>query len=208
MPGEETGEARSEDANPLSKLEENLGRIEELTQRLLTAMSSRKDVRPELQAPGQDLYAKAGAAYMAEMMANPAKMIEHQVEYWGKTLKHYVEAQQALASGHFAAPADETRDDRRFANPLWKSHPYFNFLKQQYLMNAEAVEKAVAGIEGLDRHEKARVEYFSHQIIDLFSPTNFLATNPDALERAVETEGESLVRGLENLIADLEQALL
>jgi polyhydroxyalkanoate synthase subunit PhaC len=109
-----------------------------------------------------------------------------------------------LAKGPLAAPPDPTPPDRRFANPLWETHPYFNFIKQQYLMNAEAVQTAVAAIEGLEPEEKTRLAYFSRQIVDLMSPTNFLASNPDALERAVETEGESLVKGLENLIADLE----
>ena len=204
MPREKTGDETETKAASLAKFEENMGRIEELTERLLNAMATRRQVRPELQGTSQDLYMKAGAAYMAEMMNNPARMIEHQVEYWGKTLRHYVEAQQAFVEHGFAAPKDETGGDKRFSNPLWKTNPYFNFVKQQYLMNAEAVERAVSAIEGLDEHERQRIEYFSRQIVDLFSPTNFLATNPDALERAIETEGESLVKGLENLIHDLE----
>jgi hypothetical protein len=94
--------------------------------------------------------------------------------------------------------------DKRFANPLWQTHPYFNFVKHQYLLGAKAIEDAVAELEGLDETDKARVEFFAGQIIDLFSPTNYLATNPDALERAVETEGMSLVQGLENLVRDIE----
>jgi polyhydroxyalkanoate synthase len=56
----------------------------------------------------------------------------------------------------------------------------------------------------MDPKEKQRLKYFSRQIIDMMSPTNFLATNPDALQRAVDTEGASLIMGLENLISDLE----
>ncbi len=59
-------------------------------------------------------------------------------------------------------------------------------------------------MEGLDAKERKRVEYFSRQILDMFSPTNFLGTNPEALERAVATEGQSLVDGLENLVRDIE----
>ena len=204
MAGEKTGDGAAETTSSLARFEENLARIEELTERLLSAMAARRDVRPELQGPSQDLYMKAGAAYMAEMMQNPAKMIEHQVEYWGKTLRHYVEAQQAFVEGGFAAPEDDSVEDKRFSNPLWTTNPYFNFVKQQYLMNAEAVERAVSTLDDLDEHERKRIEYFSRQIIDLFSPTNFLGTNPDALEKAIETDGESLVKGLENLIEDLE----
>jgi polyhydroxyalkanoate synthase len=188
----------------LPKLEENMARIEELTQRLVNALAHKRQVRDDLQGPGHELYAKAATAYWAEMMQNPAKLIEQQVGYWGKTLQHYVEAQQALASGQIKAPEDHTPSDRRFKNPLWDSHPYFNFVKQQYMLNADAVAQAVESIEGLDEREQNRLRYFSQQIIDLMSPTNFLATNPDALERAVETEGESLVKGLENLVHDLE----
>ncbi|MFQ6553137.1 PHA/PHB synthase family protein [Aestuariibius insulae] len=188
----------------LEALEHNLARIEELTQRLVGALSAKRSVPEALQGPSQDLYVKAMAAYLTDMMQNPAKMIEHQVSYWGKSLKHYVEAQQALASGRLTAPPDETGSDRRFANPLWETHPYFNFLKQQYMFNSDAITRAVGDIEGLDPKEKKRLDYFSRQIVDLFSPSNFLGTNPEALEQAVKTDGQSLVDGLENLVADLE----
>ncbi len=188
----------------VDRLTENLARIEGLSQRLTTALAQKKAADPSLSGPGQDVYVKAAAAMMAEMMQNPAKMLEMQISYWGKTLKHYVEAGHVLAKGEFKAPPDPTPADKRFANPLWETHPFFNYVKQQYLMNAEAVSGAVAGLEHLDATDQKRVAYFTKQIIDMFAPTNFLATNPDALERAVQTDGESLVRGLENLVRDVE----
>ncbi len=188
----------------LSKLNENLARIEELSQRMIAALAKKPPSDPSLQAPNHELFAKAAAAYMSEMMTNPSKIIEHQVSYWGKSLKHYVEAQQNLAKGKLEPTADSTPSDRRFSNPLWETHPYFNYVKQQYLMSSEAIESAIKQIEGLDTKEQQRVEYFSRQIMDMFSPTNFLGTNPEALERAVETEGQSLVDGLENLVRDIE----
>ena len=188
----------------LEKLSANLARIEGLTTRLMQALAQRREADKALAGPSQEVYLKAAAAYVAEIMQNPAKILEHQIGFWGKSLKHYVEAQQALAKGEFKAPENTGPTDRRFANPLWDSHPGFNFLKQQYLMNAEAVSTAVQDIEALDAGEKRRLDYFSKQIVDMFAPTNFLATNPDALERAVATDGESLVRGLENLVQDVE----
>ena len=188
----------------LARLNANLARLEELSQRMTAALTHRRTADPALAGPSQDVYLKAAAAYLAEMMQNPAKILEHQIGYWGKTLKHYVEAQQALAKGQLKAPPDPTPRDRRFSNPLWETHPFFNYLKQQYLLNAEAITGAVADIEQLDPADKKRVDYFTRQIVDMFSPTNFLGTNPDALERAVETDGESLVQGLENLVRDIE----
>ena len=185
-------------------LEANLSRIEELTQRLLVAMNPKRHVPTSLQGPSPDLYAKAASAYVTEMMNNPGKIIEQQVAFWGKSVKHYIESQHLLAQGKLAHPVDETAPDRRFAHELWDTNPYFNFIKQQYLMNADAVRDAISAIDTMDDGEKRRLEYFGEQIVDMFSPTNFLATNPEALSLAAETEGESLVAGLENLIRDLE----
>ena len=186
------------------RLNANLARVEELSKRLAAALAQRRPADPALAGPSSDVYMKAAAAWLAEMMQNPARVLEHQVGYWGKTLKHYVEAQQVLAKGEFKAPPDPGPKDRRFSNPLWDTHPFFNYLKQQYQLNAEAVAGAVDGMEALTPDDRRRVEYFTRQIVDLFAPTNFLGTNPDALERAVATDGESLVQGLENLVRDIE----
>jgi polyhydroxyalkanoate synthase len=188
----------------LDRLNANLAKVEELSQRLIAAMSGRTPANPSLNAPDQDVFLKAATAYWQEMSQNPARLFESQLEYWGKSVKHFIEAQQVLAQGKLEAPEDNTPTDRRFTNPLWQSNPYFNYIKQQYMLNSEALRKAVSDIEELDETEKKRLEYFSTQIIDMMAPTNFLGTNPDALEKAMETDGESLVRGLENLVADLE----
>ena len=188
----------------LQRLNENLVRIDALTKRLVAALSQRERADPGLQGPGPELYAKAMAAYWTEMASNPAKLIEKQVGYWGAALKHAMEAQAAMAAGTPTAPADEMPKDRRFANPLWTDHPWYNFLKQQYQISAKAIADTVGDLEGLAPGDRKRVAFFSQQIVDLFSPTNFLATNPEAMQKAVETEGESLVRGLENLVRDIE----
>ncbi|MDP3263715.1 MAG: class I poly(R)-hydroxyalkanoic acid synthase [Tabrizicola sp.] len=199
----EAADAEMSEARAL-RLQENLARMEELSKRLTAALAHRKQADPALAGPAPDVYMKAATAYLAEMMQNPARVVEHQVNYWGKTLKHYVEAQQTLAKGEFKAPPDPGPKDRRFSNPLWDTHPFFNFLKQQYLLNAEAVTTATADMETLPDNDRRRVEYFTRQIVDMMAPTNFLATNPDALEKAVATDGMSLVQGLENLVRDVE----
>lgn len=188
----------------LEKLNANLAKVEALSQRLVAALSQRNPANPVLNAPDQDLFVNAAGSYWTGMLNHPEKLFETQMEFWGSSVKHYVEAQKALAQGKLQAPEDPTPSDRRFANPLWKTNPYFNFVKQQYMMNAEAIRTAVASVEDMDEVERRRLTFFADQIIDMMSPTNFLGTNPDALERAVATDGESLVKGLENLVADVE----
>ena len=186
------------------RLNANLVKLEQLSQRLVAALARRKMHDPALNGPSAEVYMKAAQAYLADMMQHPSRIIEQQIAYWGKSLKHYIDAQQSLAGGTLKAPEDTGPKDKRFANPLWETHPFFNFVKQQYQINAEAMQTALGDLDTLDPLDRRRVEYFTRQIIDMLAPTNFLATNPDALEKAVATDGESLVKGLENLIADIE----
>jgi polyhydroxyalkanoate synthase len=191
-------------AEKQARLEANLARVEALSQRLVSALTKRQPANPGLNGPDAALYTKAAQSYWQDWINNPARLIEQQASFWGRTVAHFVEAQTALAQGSLQAPADPGPRDKRFANPVWDSHPFFNYVKQQYLTNAAAVAEAVEALEEIDPREKRRLRYFSQQIVDMLAPTNFLATNPEALMKAVETEGESLVRGLENLVADLE----
>lgn len=191
----------------LEKLNENLAKVEELSKRFIQALAARTPANPTLNGPSQELISKAVSSYWTEMLENPGKIYEEQLDYWGQSVRHFIEAQQMMLRGDTAVEPDASdplAGDKRFANPLWNTHPYFRYIKQQYAVNAKAIEQALGDVDDLTPKDKKRLDYFAHQIIDMMSPTNFLGTNPDALERAVETEGESLVKGLENLIADLE----
>ena len=187
----------------IERLKENLAKVEDLSKRLVEVMAGKKSHTPALDGPNQELFAKAATAYWAEAMQNPAKLLEHQIEFWGKSVLNFAEAQQVLSKGE-PDTEDKLPEDRRFSNPMWENNPYFRFIRQQYQTNAEAISQAVASVEDLEDKDKRRLAYFSRQIIDMMAPTNFLATNPDALEKAIETDGQSLIQGLENLVADLE----
>ncbi|AGT09478.1 class I poly(R)-hydroxyalkanoic acid synthase [Paracoccus aminophilus] len=187
------------------QLMQNIERIEGLNQRLLAALSQRRAPNPGVEAPGPDFFASTAAAWLKQLAEQPSRIIGQQVSYWGETLRHFAETQAALSKGLMAAPEPEDgAKDRRFANPLWDNHPFFSFVKRQYQINAKAMQKAASDLDIEDHIERRRIDWFTRQIIDMMAPTNFLATNPDALEKAVATEGESLVQGLENLVRDVE----
>ncbi|WP_170788887.1 PHA/PHB synthase family protein [Ruegeria lacuscaerulensis] len=196
-------QAQELSAEHLERLKENMNKVEELSKRLVEVMAGKKAHSPALDGPNQELFAKAATAYMAEAWQNPAKLLEHQIAYWSKSVMNFAEAQQALTTGEVEGAAPVAKD-KRFANPLWETNPYFRFVRQQYQTNADAISEAVASVDDMDAKDKQRLHFFSQQIINMMSPTNFLATNPDALEKAVETEGQSLIKGLENLVSDLE----
>ncbi|WP_294225072.1 class I poly(R)-hydroxyalkanoic acid synthase [uncultured Shimia sp.] len=194
----------TESGEKMDRLNANLAKVEALSLRLTEVLGRRKPLRDELNSPEPEVFLNAATAYWQSMVDNPGKVIENQLDLWSKSVKSFVDAQNIMLKGQFSAPQDDTPSDRRFSHPMWKSHPYFNLLKQQYMRNSEAIKAAVGELEGLAPKDKQRIEYFSNQIVDMMSPTNFLGTNPDALERAVETEGQSLIDGLQNMISDLE----
>ena len=108
-------------------------------------------------------------------------------------------------------PRDEPqlpRNDRRFADPSWRRQPFFALVHQLYLMLSEHVLTMAEGIEGLDDAKKRQLLFATRALVEGLSPANFPLTNPVAIERAIETRGESLVKGMENLLADLRRGQL
>jgi polyhydroxyalkanoate synthase len=98
--------------------------------------------------------------------------------------------------------AEDANRDRRFASPAWREQPYFAWLRDAYLLYGEYL-RALASLAQLPAAEKRRLDFAVRQYVDAIAPSNFPATNPDVIARAIETGGESLAQGLRNLIADV-----
>lgn len=188
----------------LEELTDGFRRVEDLSRRLVSVLTTKTTHNPALDGPDQSLFAEGIAAYWTQAIQNPIGLMEKQAEYWGNSALNLANAQRAALLGEPLDGSASNVQDRRFANPFWDENPVFNFIKQQYLTNAAAIEDAIGSVEDLDAKEKQRLSHFTHQIVDMMAPTNFLLTNPDALQKAIETGGESLVQGLENLVTDLE----
>ena len=186
------------------KLSKNLEKINVLTKRIVEALGDRSEHNAGLDAPDAEFYKKAAAAYFAEMISDPARIMETQIGYWTQTVQNWSEMQTKLAQGE-EAEADEPLQDRRFKNDKWNSDPYFSLIKKQYLLSSDTITSMTSGMTHLPDKEREKVAFFAKQITDMFAPTNFLATNPEALDKALETNGQSLVDGLENLVRDLEK---
>ena len=110
----------------------------------------------------------------------------------------------ALLAGRSAAVATPEPGDRRFAHKAWRDNPYYDYLKQSYLLASRYLQDLVEQA-ALDGPAKERARFAVKQWIDAMCPANFAATNPAALELARETGGESLARGLANLMADVQK---
>ncbi len=92
------------------------------------------------------------------------------------------------------------------ADDAWNEHEVFDFIKQSYLLTARYVHDVVGRAEGLDRKTAQKVDFYSRQFIDAMSPSNFLTDQPRrCCARPPRPGGENLLRGLNNLLGDLER---
>ena len=106
-------------------------------------------------------------------------------------------------------PAPDTATkDRRFADPDWGSNPVFAMIRQTYGLLAEQMLATTRQLDGLDPAARAKMEFAAKSIADAMAPTNLALTNPEVIKRAVETRGESLLKGLQHMLTDLSRGQL
>ena len=77
-------------------------------------------------------------------------------------------------------------DDKRFKNEVSVEKPLFDFMKQCYLLLSQHVQSAVRSVEGIDPHTSRKAQFYTRQLVNALSPTNFAATNPDVLKATVD----------------------
>jgi polyhydroxyalkanoate synthase len=126
-----------------------------------------------------------------------ARYLQQHAALWQATL--------GRESSHDAAPvAPIDRRDRRFSSAEWQRNPWFDYLRQSYLINSRVLSDWVEALEGEPR-AKERLRFIARQFSDAMSPANFAATNPEALKLALDTQGESLAQGVRQLIEDVQK---
>lgn len=106
-----------------------------------------------------------------------------------------------------AEPSVAPRPDRRFKAEQWQS-PLFDWIRQSYQVIADHMLRGVDALEGIDPRQKEQIRFAAKAFVDAMSPTNFPATNPEVLDKIVETRGDNLLKGLQNMLADLGRGQL
>jgi polyhydroxyalkanoate synthase subunit PhaC len=138
--------------------------------------------------------------YMAEpqrALAAQAALTKHFVDLWALTLQR-LQGEQAPP---IAAP---DAADKRFADPAWRDNPYFDFIKQAYMLTTRWADDLVRHADELDPHDRQKAQFYLRQVNAALSPSNFLATNPEVLRTTLAESGENLVRGLKMLAEDIQ----
>jgi polyhydroxyalkanoate synthase subunit PhaC len=151
---------------------------------------------------------KVAAAWPGmNMFGDPAKIMQMQAELWSEGLSIW---QRALggAPQQRSALAEQADKDKRFAAPEWRDNPLYDTIRQTYLLISDRLLGSVDAIEGVDEAIRAKLRFTTKAFLDAMAPSNFALTNPQVIERAMETKGESLLKGLEHLLADLGKGQL
>jgi polyhydroxyalkanoate synthase len=149
-----------------------------------------------LDAQGEEIKRASSGAQSAVMHASVKYWLQ-QTELWSSAFSGAIVARPGPKS-----VAEPERGDRRFHAEDWSSNGWHSLLKQNYLINARMLEEVVDAA-ALGEKEKHKLRFFTRQFIDLASPSNLAATNPEVIRQAVESQGSSLMAGLTHLLEDI-----
>jgi polyhydroxyalkanoate synthase len=188
-----------------AELSKAMANIAERSQRIVAEFLNRQASEPSAVNLDPLNIGNAFLEMTARLMTDPARLVEANFSLW----QDYMALWQNTAlrfMGEQAQPvAKPDAADRRFKDEMWEENEIFDFIKQSYLLSARYLHGVVHGVEGLDEHAAQKVDFYTRQFVDAMAPSNFVLTNPEVLRATVESGGENLVKGLNNLLDDLER---
>ena len=186
------------------RLAQNFNRIAEQSQRLLKAYMDRQSSGDYFTVPDPNVVSKSFMEMIQRMMTDPGRMIQAQMNFW----QDYMALWQSTSRRMMGQEADPVigpaPGDKRFKDDTWSENVVFDYIKQSYLLAARSVHGLVTDVKDLDHKTAQRVDFYTRQFIDAMAPTNFAVTNPKVIKATLESGGENLIRGLGNLLEDLE----
>lgn len=141
-----------------------------------------------------------------DYISNPEKMMEANMQLWQSHTQLWQSAWQRFLGGDSAPVITPPRGDKRFKDDDWTENQIFDFMKQSYLLTSKWAHDVVDGADGIDAHTRHKGRFYVDQIANAISPTNFAFTNPQVLKLTLETNGDNLVKGFDQLAKDLEKS--
>ncbi len=190
----------------MARLTESFREIAERSQQLLQQYAERQAEGDDFTIPDPQVVAKAFMALTERVLADPGRLLESQKAYYQDLAMLWESTRQRLQGEAVAPVIEPEAGDRRFRDAQWQDNPYYDFIKQAYLLSARSVLHSVrASKDGLDVKTAEKVDFYTRQYLDAVAPTNFPHTNPQVMQATLESGGENLVRGFENMLEDLNR---
>ena len=148
---------------------------------------------------------RAFGGLTARMLAEPWKLAEMQTKMFWDHVALWQSTVLRMLGGSAGPVAEPLKGDNRFREPDWQDLFLFDYFKQSYLIAARHLQDTVASVGGLPEEVRKKVTFYTRQYIDALSPSNFAMTNPQVLRETLQSGGQNLLRGLNNLLADIER---
>ncbi|NVK56366.1 MAG: class I poly(R)-hydroxyalkanoic acid synthase [Alteromonadaceae bacterium] len=139
---------------------------------------------------------------------NTSKLVENQMEFMRQQTELWQQATKSMFGEKAAEVAKESREDKRFSHTDWNENPVFNYLKQAYLINSKMLQGMMDSMTFADPKSAEQVKFYTRQYINSVAPTNYLFSNPDVCEEILKSKGQSMIKGIENFMNDLEHSPL
>ena len=185
------------------ELADNMNKLSQKSMELITEFyeQQKSSDKPELDP------LNIGNAFLdltQKMLNEPEKLVHAQTQLWQGYMDLWQNAALA-ASGKPAKPvAEPEKGDKRFRSEEWTKNQIFDYIKQSYLLTSKTINELVSDVDGLSETDHKKVDFYTRQITDAMSPSNFFWSNPDVLKHTYETKGENLIHGFEHLLEDLK----
>jgi poly[(R)-3-hydroxyalkanoate] polymerase subunit PhaC len=203
---EDASREKAKDSLPdPAELSRQMAAIAEQSQRLVAEFLTRQ---AEPDGVGLATSLGVGAAFFemtTRLMADPSRLVQAQLSLW----HDYMTLWQRTAQRFLGASAEPViapaAGDRRFRDAAWSDNTLFDYIKQSYLLAARWIHGVVSDVEGIDEHTARKVDFYTRQFVDAIAPSNFAATNPEVIRATIDSRGENLLHGLQNLLDDLER---
>jgi len=186
-------------------LADSLASAAEKGAKLMSEFASRNAGQPRSLVTDELGVGRAFMELAANLLANPAKLAEAQMNLWWDYMSLWQSSTLRMLGAPAAPVATPAKGDKRFRHDAWQEHFLFDYVKQSYLITARWLHDQVASVEGLPEPTRKKIDFFTRQYIDAMAPSNFALTNPEVFRETVATGGQNLVRGLHNLLDDIER---
>ncbi len=186
-------------------LAESLASAAEKSAKLIGEFAARNAGKQAAVASDELGLGKAFMELAAKMLANPARIAEAQMNLWWDYMSLWQSSMLRMMGAPAQPVAEPAKGDKRFKHEDWHEHFLFDYIKQSYLIAARWLHDQVGSVEGMSEPAKKKVDFFTRQYIDALAPSNFALTNPEVFRETVASGGQNLVRGLNNLLDDIER---
>jgi polyhydroxyalkanoate synthase len=186
-------------------LAESLASAAEKSAKLLGEFATRNAGRPHSIVTDELGLGKAFMELAAHLLSNPTRLAEAQLRLWWDYMSLWQNSMMRIVGAPASPVAEPDQGDKRFRHEDWQEQLLFDYVKQSYLIAARWLHDQVASVEGMSDASKKKIDFFTRQYIDAIAPSNFALTNPEVIRETINSGGQNLVKGLINLLDDIER---